>query len=372
MRGFSLGRVIAAVIAIIIVGVGFYLFLSPGRNQTAAGTRATVAVTHPHRGDIAHSLETDSELEAWEVADLFPKVSGYLTDVRFDIGDHVKAGQVLAVISVPELDKQLAEDEAQLAAKRADLTLQQVTLKRQEELFKGHAITDQAFDTSKAQAAVAVAQADLAAATVAKDKTLLAYTQIVAPFDGIVAQRLVNRGDFVQAATGALSSSLFTVEDIATVRVFAEVPESDVARLHVGDPASVKAYGLSGEAVKGTIARFAYRLDPATRNMRTEVDLPNPDNRLYPGMYARVALATDQRHNVLTLPSSAVLSDSTGSFVYVIKDNHIERRPIRTGLADGGAVEIVDGLTEADTVVTTGKGAPAPGTAVQIASQHGS
>ena len=297
-----------------------YLAASPSE-PTKVDFRPGVEVDHPHRAAVVQRLETNATLEAFEDTDLFAKVSGYLSDVRVDIGDHVKAGQVLAVISVPEMEDELAEDEAQLDSKqrsletaqrqiehnKANVALQDVTLKRQEVLFTSRNIAPQDLDVARANADIAkadvgvaeanlsfaAAQVKLAAATVERVKTLINYEQIVAPFDGVVARRLVNRGDLVQAATSTRTTPLFTVQRIDTIRVFCDVPENDVPHLHIGDPAIVKPYGLEGKPFVGTVTRFSFSLDPATRNMRTEIDLPNPEERLYPGMYAEV-LAGDE------------------------------------------------------------------------------
>ncbi len=331
----------------------------------------------------------------------FATVSGYLSDVRVDIGDHVKAGQVLAVIDVPEMEKELAEKElaeakAQLESKqsslesarrqldhhKANITLQEALLRRREELgAAGHFISDRVLDEVRANAEIAKAdlsvaeanralaanQVDVAAATVEKIKTLLAYTQIVAPFDGVVARRLVNRGDLVQAATATRTTpsagSLFTVQRIDTIRVFCDVPENDVPHLHIGDPAIVKPTGFDGEPFVGKVTRFSLRLDPETRNMRTEIDLSNPDERLYPGTYAEVSLEMDRRPDALTVPAAAVGSDGDGNFVFTITDNRITRRAIKIGLTDNGRIEVTAGLSEETPVVATIKGVPPPETA---------
>src|SRR5262249_11729729 len=279
-------------------------------------------------------LQTNATLEAFETADLFAKVTGYLSDVHVDIGDHVKAGQVLAVIDIPELEQQLAEDQAQLASKRSALETarrqvdhdranrarQDITLTRNEVLLKDQWAPAQMVDQNRADATVAKAnvgiakanrtlaarQIDLAAATVERTKALLGYTQIVAPFDGVVARRLVNRGDLVQPPTGTLMGSLFAVRRIDTIGVCCEVPENDVPYLHIGDPAIVKPSGFDGKPFIGKVTRFSLRLDPETRNMRTEIDLPNPEERLYPGMYAQVSLEMNRHPNALTVPAAAV------------------------------------------------------------------
>jgi RND family efflux transporter MFP subunit len=368
-------------------------------NSSKADGPSRVEVVRPRRVMVARRLQTNATLEAFEEADLFAKVSGYLSDVRVDIGDHVKAGQVLAVIDVPEMEQELAEAKAQLESKqsslelarrqldhyKANITLQNALLRRREELgAEGHFVSDRTLDEVRAGAEIAKAdlsvaeanralaanQVDVAAATVERIKALLAYKQIVAPFDGVVARRLVNRGDLVQVATTATrttptAGSLFTVQRIDTIRVFCDVPENDVPHVHIGDQAIVKPSGFDGEPFSGKVTRFSLRLDPETRNMRTEIDLSNFDERLYPGMYAEVSLEMDQRQDALTVPAAAVGSDGDGNFVYTITDNRITRLAVKTGLADNGRIEVTEGLSEATPVVATVKGVPPPRTAVQ-------
>jgi RND family efflux transporter MFP subunit len=395
-------RALAALVAVgvVVIVAERYLAASPSAStskSTKADSRPRVEVVHPRRITVAQRLQTNATLEAFEETDLFAKVSGYLSDVRVDIGDHVKAGQVLAVIDIPEMEQELAEAKAQLESKqsslesarrgldhyKANITLQNALLKRREELSDGHFISDRVLDEVRANAeiakadlgvaeansALAAAQVDVAAATVEKIKTLLAYTQIVAPFDGVVAQRLVNRGDLVQAATATRTTpsagSLFTVQRIDVIRVFCDVPESDLPHLHIADPAIVKPFGFDGKPIIGKVTRFSKRLNPETRNMRTEIDLSNPEERLYPGMYAEVSLDMNRRPDVITVPAAAVGSDGDGSFVYTINENRITRLAIETGLTDSGRIEVTAGLSEETPVVATIKSVPPPGTAVQ-------
>ena len=385
--------VVAALAAGAIIAERNMAAAPPPAKSTEVDSRPSVDVVYPRRFTVAQRLQTNATLAPFEVADLFAKVTGYLSDVRVDIGDHVKAGQVLAVIDLPEMEKQLAEDEAQLSSKqsaletarrqvvhdRANVVLQDVTLQRQAALFKDGWVAAQMLDQNSANTAIAKAdlgvakanralaahQIDLAAATVEKTKTLLAYTQIVAPFDGVVARRLVNRGDLVQPPTGTLMTPLFTVQRIDTIRVFCDVPENDVPQLHIGDPAVVKPIGFNDKPFIGKVTRSSLSLDPGTRNMRTEIDLPNPEERLYPGMYAEVSLEMNRRPDALTVPAAAVGSDGDGNFVDTITDNRVTRLAIKTGLTDNGRIEVTTGLAEPTPVVTTIKGAPPAGTAVQ-------
>jgi RND family efflux transporter MFP subunit len=378
----------------IVVGIAAERSLAASPSTaTEAESRPQIEVVRPRRLTVAQRLQTNATLEAFEQTDLFAKVSGYLSDVRVDIGDHVKAGQILAVIEVPETEKELAENEAQREVRRktleamrqqvehnkADLALQEVTFKRQSSLNKDRWVSDQALDEIHAKAGIAKAdlavaeanrdlagaQVDLATATVEKTKTLLAYAQIVAPFDGVVARRLVNRGDLVQAATSTRTTPLFTVQRIDIVRVFCDVPQNELPHLRIADPAIVKPLGFSGKPFMGKITRFSLRLDPETRNMRTEIDLPNAEERLYPGMYAEVSLEMNRRPDALTVPVAAVGSDSEGDFVYSIADNRITRLAIKTGLTDNGRIEVIAGLSDETPVVAAVRSSPPPGTAVQ-------
>ena len=393
-------------ILVVVVGVGAGVIVAERHlaasqspvNSTKADSLPRVEVVRPRRVTVAQRLQTNATLEAFEEADLFAKVSGYLSDVRVDIGDHVKAGQVLAVIDVPEMKQELAEAEAQLESKRsslesarrqldhnkADLALQNALAKDREQLGEGRGfISDRTLDqvhanadiakadlgVAEADRALAANQVDVAAATVEKIKTLLAYTQIVAPFDGVVARRQVNRGDLVQAATATRTTpsagSLFTLQRIDTIRVFCDVPENEVPQLRVGDPAIVRPSGFDGKPFIGQVTRFSLRLDPETRNMRTEIDLPNPTEQLYPGTYAEVSLEMNRRPDALTVPSAAVGSDGDGNFVYTITDNRITRLAIKSGLTDNGRIEVTAGLSEETPVVASTKGVPPPTTAVQ-------
>jgi RND family efflux transporter MFP subunit len=352
----------------IAIGLGGYRFIAPELAKASAANPQptavqTVETIRPIRADIAHSFNTNGTLEAYETADLYPKVSGYLVEVRVDIGDHVKAGQLLALISLPETEKQLAQAEATVASKRANLALQEITLKRQEGLLKIQGTAQQTYDEATANASVAAADVDLAIATADQIRTMLAYTRIVAPFDGVVSRRQVNRGNFVQAATIGLTTPLFTVQRVDTIRVFCNVPESDVAGLRVGLGASIKPYGWE-KPIPGKVTRFEGRLDPQTRNMRTEIDVPNPGGRLYPGMYAQVSLETELHPNALTLPVSSVGTEPGGKFIYAVEQGRIVRQPIKIGMTEGGIVEVVGGVTDKADIVMVVQGAPPPGTTV--------
>ena len=294
----------------------------------------------------AQTVAVPATIEAFWSADLYAKTSGYVVEVKADLGDHVKKNDVLAVLRVPELEANLLQARATLTARKqmlraadaaiaqakqavvvagqqlnsykAESDFQQVTVKRQEELSAGNAATPQQLDEARSKAEVAKAglgigqakvesaQADLRAAEANRDvaaaqvevaaaaaqevAALLEYTKITAPFDGVITRRQVAPGDLVQGATASRTTALFTVQQVDTVRVFCDVPELQAAGVAVGAQADVKVYGLDGRVIRGTVTRLATSLVPASRTMRAEIDLKNADEALRPGMYAQVTL----------------------------------------------------------------------------------
>lgn len=392
---------------------------APGMD-TQTATRG-VEVVKPARESLVRTLDVPATIEAWEQADLYAKASGYITEVRVDIGDRVKQSDVLAVIDVPETMKELEESKAQHVARaaalaaaeahvgqsqkmldvaynmhkryQADLTLKTEISRRREELFAGKAIPQEQLDEARhqleiakadgaiAEAKIAAAQADVrsaeaaravadaevavAAARIQRIETLVQYARITAPFDGVIARRLVDRGALVQSAVTNRTTPLFTIQRIDMMRIFVEVPESDVAHVHPGSRAKIKPYGRTGESVEGSVARIAGSLNPGTRTMRTEIDVPNPDGRLMNGMYANVSLSLEERTAALTIPASALLTEGTQMYVYIVESGRAVRTPIKTGLDDGVRIEVIQGLNENADVVVTGKSLVGDGTPVR-------
>lgn len=408
-----------------------------GAGQAPAGAATlNVEFAKPERRTVSRKLDVPATLEAIEQADLYAKTSGYIAQVNVDIGDRVKAGQVLAVLEVPEMAKDLQEGKAQLAAKtaalraaegagikladanleqarrkvdvaksewarkKADLLFHDLTHKRKDILYKEKAVTDQELDEARsrlagAQADVLVAEAriaaaaadlqaaeaskglaqaqvemarahvDVAVAQAARIETLQQFAQITAPFDGVVTRRMLDRGAFVQSAMSSRTSSLFTIQRLDTMRIFVEVPEVDVPFVVAGQTAKVQPYGITGKTFDGTVARIASYLNPATRTMRAEIDLLNADGKLMHGMYAKVLLDIDKRLNALTIPAAALLTEGAEKFVFVVKDGHAARTPVKIGLDDGIRLEIREGLADEDRVIVTGKGLVAHGAPVK-------
>lgn len=314
-----LAAALAGGLGLIAVSGGHAALAAPVDDKTTP--RPAQAPSPPVAGETATppALVAPATIQAFFATDLYAKDSGYISQINADIGDHVKKGDVLAVIDDPELEQQYARAQAavqqakaalevarrRLGGLQADRTLQQVTLKRWEQLFAGKAVTNQQLDEQRAkenvsdanlqvgEADIALSEANLLAANadLQRLQALVSYTKITAPFDGIITRRLANPGDLVQAATTTRPvAALFTCQEIDVVRVFADVPETNAVAMRPGAPAEVRLYGSAGRVFRAPITRVAGALDPTTRTMRVEIDVPNPEEALLPGMYAQVSL----------------------------------------------------------------------------------
>ncbi len=421
-------RWVSIVLIVLLAAAGFVIGPRLRRSASAQSTQVasaptsesvqtqSVQVVQPQRATVSRPLMVPGTIEPYEQADLYAKVAGYVSEVSADIGDHVKAGQVLATLEIPEMKAELAEAQArqgaanpgliqaqkklevarqQAKADKDELVFREVTFARQQQLFDDKAVTRQQLDEGQshldaarsqaamADARIAAAESDieaakanmaLAAASVQKIKTMMQYAQIVAPFNGTVTRRLIDRGAMIQSATSSRTTPLFTIQRIDTIRVFIEVPESALANVKPGLPVKVQPYDPGIASIEGKITRIASSLDPSTRTMKTEIDLPNPREALLPGMYARVDLSLDLHANALTIPATALVTEGSDKFVYTVRDGRAVRTPVTIGLDDGIRVEITSGLTDSDAVVTTGKGLITDGvavTAVRVAGTNG-
>ncbi len=370
-----------------------------------------VMVEKVKSGPIARVLDIPGSLRPFYESNLYAKASGYISSVLVDIGDHVKAGQLLAVIAEPELKREYAEKQASLAAAQAAvqqaasqldqyqrslgiaqgnltsaqaaLTLQQAIYASSKQLFKGDAISQQAFEQATSQLTVAQAGVDVARAKIAaaeaqiqsgqsaltlsranvmvarakmeKIQALLAYDQIIAPFDGVITVRGIDPGDFVQSAARAKSlKPLFQIVSQTKIRVFVDVPEQDVRFVHVGTPAEVTPFGYDDVHLKGTITRTADALDVATRTLRCEIDLDNPQNELRGGMYAEVKLY-EQRAAGILVPVSALIARGGHYFVMLVRHDHAVEVRVKTGLSTSLMVQIISGLRAGDELITRGQ-----------------
>ncbi len=389
---------------------------SPG--GAPAGPPA-VTVVKPERKTLLRAVRQPGTVEAFERTPLYARVAGYVEKVHVDIGDRVRAGDVLAKLSVLELEEEVRQKAALVEQAKAEITqseealaaaeagigsakaqiqaaeagrgrtkadyarwqgeynrvsdlAQRKLLDKQvvEETLNQFRSAEAARDETEAKVAAAeaahkesVARRDKARADVTAAKARLGvaeadhrrmaawlgYAAVRAPFDGVVTVRNVHTGHFLQPAasgSGGRAEPLFVVERIDTVRVFVEVSEADAAAVRDGTPAAVRVPALGGREVPGKVTRSSWSLEAKERTLRTEIDVPNQDGRLRPGMYAHASI-TVEHPNVLTLPASAVLRQGEESFCFRLEGGKAVRTPVKVGLTSAGSVEVVQKRTKA-------------------------
>lgn len=326
--------------------------------QIEGGTaEQSVQVLKPERRDIAKTLSLPANISPWAQATLYAKVSGYLTSMEADKGDTVKKGQLLAVIDAPEINEQYQQAEAQHAIK-------EVTARRLSKVWKENAdvIAKQDVDVAEAEAKAAKHMMD-------NRRTMLGYTKVYAPFSGVITARFSDPGALIQSATTSATQTapLFTIMDLDKVRVYASVPQEAAQFAKPGTPVMLSQKEVPGQELHATITRTTQSLDPATRTLLVEIDLPNQERRLQPGMFINARLYLQNHPNALTLPTSAIITGNAGqtSSVLVVENNTVRQVPIKIGLDDGIWAEVVDGLTGTEDVVVVGKSGLKDGTSVK-------
>jgi len=344
----------------------------------------TVAVVKATRTNLSSDLILTAEFEPFQEIDVMAKVSGYIKEIKVDIGDRVKEGQLLATLEVPEMQDDLTRAAASIEEANADLAAARDELQRSQSAHDmTHLSYSRILDVSKkepglvpqqevdeahsrdlvAEAQVAGAKSHIAAgeehikvaqAEQSRFKTLFQYGVITAPFAGVVTKRYANNGSLIQAGTASQFQAMPVVRlsENGLLRLALPVPESAVPLIHLGEPVEVQVSAMH-RSFPGRVARFSDRVDQSTRTMKTEVDVPNPSLVLVPGMYAEVDLVTDQQKNVLSVPAEAI--DGSGSSARVFKvqpSGKIEIVPVRLGIETARQTQIVSGdLKEGDDVV---------------------
>jgi membrane fusion protein (multidrug efflux system) len=317
--------------------------------SSAIQTTPTVMVTQPERGIVRRTITLPGDVRGFNEAALYAKVTGYLERIDVDKGDWVKKGQTLAVIEVPELEQKLRRA-------KASLEMERVTYDRLKSVWT----SDQRL-VAREDVDVAQGKFEQARAEVEELEAMVGYTRITAPFDGVITARYVDPGALIQADAHATSGTsggegetvpVVRIADIGTLRVYVYVPEEETSLIKRGIPATLTLREFPGRTFAGSVARFNTALDLSTRTMLTEVDLTNPTHELYPGMYADVTLELERHPGALTVPSTAVGGAGDKQFVYVVRDGHLSKQHVATGITDAATVEVVSGLQGEEQVVS--------------------
>jgi len=347
---------IGALILILATSIVVWRAKSGGASASPEPAHALpVAVARVTHEDLFKEVTIPAEFRPYLKVELHAKVSGYVDQINVDIGDQVKAGQLLARLEVPELRDELARANAAEKRAEADYKDPHLVYTRLQAVEKEHPnlVAQQELDAAESKDATTEAAIAAAKAEVQKEQTLLGYTQIIAPFDGVITRRYADPGSLIQAGTASDTQSmpLVCLSDNYRLRLDTAVSVDYVKDIHIGDQLDVLVESLTNKVIKGTISRVAQRVDDETRTMITEVDVPNPKLELVPGMYARVVLRVERRPGALTVPTEAIASDKNTSVFVVNGDQEIEERQVTLGLETPTQFEVLSGLKEGDLVL---------------------
>jgi RND family efflux transporter MFP subunit len=341
------------------------------------------AVARAERRTLGNTLTIAGEFKPFQDVDVHAKVAGYIRKIYVDVGDHVKDGQTLAILEVPELAAQLAGAEAAVRRATEEIGRSQGDLERaksshsamhlayarlndaaktrqglvaQQELDDAEAKDlETGAQVSSAKAALSAARQELevAQANQKQVSALSDYTRISAPFAGVITNRYADTGALVAAGTSTSTQAIPVVRiaQISVLRLVLPIPESVAAQIRLGDPVKVHVQALDQD-IEGKVSRFADSLDMQTRTMQTEIDCQNRDGRLIPGMYTESRLMLREKKNALAIPLEAVVRNGEDATVLAVDSQSIlEERHVKLGLEDGGGVEVLSGLTDGDRVV---------------------
>ena len=329
--------------------------------------RPYVETAHPARKTVYRKLDLPGDLIPNQQVTLYSRVQGYLETISVDRGSFVKKGDVLVRISVPELEKELAGEKADLetfapsaARDKAKLDWTEAIWKRLDDTWKKtpDLVTRDLLDDARGRYETAKAELDLTRsrepgmrATVERTQAMIDFATIRAPFDGVVTERWVDPGDLIQPAT----TRMLHLMEMDPLRIRIWVPESDVPFVRGDSLAKIAFDELAGKLFEARVSRESWALNRSTKTLAVEIDLKNPDRRVRPGMFAHVTIELDAHPDALVLPASALVSVKKKAFVFVVEQGIARKTPVKVGADDGIEFEVVDGVKPEDEVIITGK-----------------
>ena len=368
---------------------------SKSNQVQASGPAITVGVTKVVKKSLGRQITLSSELVPFQEIDVYAKESGYVKKLMVDYGTRVTAGEVMAILEIPELEAQLQEDQAEIKNALNEVTRAQHELARYQAQYKAlhlqytrlnsvfesqpGIVAQQEVDDAQGkdlaassqvdagQAALEAAQSKLsvARAKMVRDQSLFDYSKITAPFPGVVTERYANLGTLVQAGTSSQAAPIVKLSEDDLFRLVIPVPESYVRYIHVGDPVDVRVPSLN-KTFPGKVARFSVDVKESTRTMHTEVDVKNRDRVLMPGLYADADVSLEHRDDIPAIPLQSVNHEGSKTTVFVVgKNNEIEDRPITLGMQTANDAEVVAGLKEGEEVVVSDRSGVKPGDIVR-------
>jgi RND family efflux transporter MFP subunit len=337
------------------------------RAETAQAALSAVSVVSPKPTSPTDEIILPGNVQPYITSPIYSRTNGYLKKWYFDIGAHVKQGQLLAVIETPEVDQQLQQARSNLLTAQANLELASVTKNRYQGLLKSNAVSQQDVDNAVGtyNANKSIVEADKAA--VEQYSALVSFEKIYAPFEGVITARNTDIGDLINSGSSAgLKTDLFHIAQPGKLRVYVNVPEEYSQGTKTGMTADLTLAEFPGRKFQGKLVRTADAINVTTRTLLIEVDVDNPTGTLLTGSYAEVHLAIPTRAATLLLPVNTLLFRSEGLHVGVVKDGKVVLTAVTPGHDFGNEIEIVSGLTANDQVIINPPDSIVSGQAVQI------
>ena len=371
-RGTWIGMAVVALIVATVVVFGVTARRGAERTlekETAVASIPSVNVVYPTPSTLSSELALPGNTQAFTDTPIYSRTSGYLKNWFFDIGAHVRKGQLMAQIETPELDQQLQVAQADLKSAQANLDLANTTSARYQNLLKTNSVSKQETDVAVSDAAAKKAAVDASMANVRRLEQLQSFENVYAPFDGIVTARNTDIGRLISAGQNTTAQELFHLAAIAKIRVYVSVPEAYSPSIKTGDKATLTLDEYPGRSFEGTIARNSSAIDQSTRTLNVEVDIDNPKGELLPGAYVFVHFKVPEHATSLMVPSNTLLFRAQGLQVGVVRNDRVQLVPVKIGKDAGATVEISSGLTTNDAVVLDPSDSLASGQEVQIANR---
>lgn len=353
-RGTWIGLIVVALVLAVVVVLGI---ASRSRQQgvleeeNKTSSISDVEIVHPSGSAVSDEIALPGNTQAYVDTPIYSRTSGYLKSWYFDIGAHVRKGQLMAQIETPELDQQLQVAQADLKSSQANLDLAVITAARYQNLLKTNSVSQQETDVATGDEAAKRAARDASEANVRRLLQLQSFENVYAPFDGIVTARNTDIGALIEAGANTVPKELFHLAAIGKIRVFVAVPEAYSASIK-GDPeATLTLDEYPGQKFVGQVARNSNQIDQASRTLNVEVDIDNPKGLLLPGAYVFVHFKVPNHVTSLTIPSNTLLFRSQGLQVATVVGEKVHLVSVKIADDMGATVEIASGLQESDKVI---------------------
>ena len=355
-RGFWIGLLIFGLVLAGVIVYGIHTRAAADQDLKVENKQEAVPevkIVHPAGQGASGTLALPGSTQAFVDTPIFSRTNGYLKKWFFDIGARVHKGQLMATIETPELDQQLQVAQADLKSAQANLDLANITSTRYQNLLKSNSVSKQETDQAMGDAAAKQAALEASMANVRRLQQLQGFENVYAPFDGVVTARNTDIGDLITggSANASTARQLFHLASINELRVFVSVPEVYSTVVRDGGTATLTLDEYPGQTFTGKITRNSSAIDPASRTLNVEVDVPNPNDKLLPGAYAMVHFKVPAGASNMTLPSNTLIFRAQGMQVAVVRDGKVHLEPVKISQDHGATVDIASGLSPSDDVI---------------------